>query len=106
MRKSDSTMIKFSLDPNSPPTLSKAQQAELADLRTKPDDNIDYSDIPALDENFWKTAKRAIPAPKKQITLRLDEDVLEFFKATGGRYQTHINAVLRAYAHASQEPLQ
>lgn len=103
MRKSDSSMIKLSLDPNNPPKLTQAQQAELASLRAKSDEGIDYSDIPPLDEAFWQAARRAIIAPKKQITLRIDEDVLDFFKATGSRYQTRINAVLRAYVHASQE---
>ena len=103
MRKNDSSTIKLSLDPNNPPKLTKAQQAELAALRAMSDSEIDYNDIPALDETFWKAARRAIPAPKKQITLRIDEDVLDFFKATGDRYQTRINAVLRAYVHSSQE---
>ena len=76
---------------------------EGAALRAKPDEDIGYSDTPALDEAFWKIAKRAIPAPKKPITLRIDEDVLDFFKATGSRYQTRINAVLRAYVHSSQD---
>ena len=105
MRKNESSMVKLSIDPNNPPKLTKAQLAELAALRAMPDDDIDYSDIPELDEAFWKSAKRAIPAPKKQITLRIDEDVLDFFKATGSRYQTRINAVLRAYVHASQNTI-
>lgn len=103
MRKNDSSMIKFSLDPNSPPKLTKAQETELAALRAAPDSDIDYSDIPELDDAFWQVAKRALPSPKKQITLRIDEDVLNFFKANGSRYQTRINAVLRAYVHSSQE---
>ena len=103
MRKSDSSMVKFSLDPSNPPPLTKVQQVELAALRAQGDEGIDYSDIPPLDDSFWKAASRAIPAHKKQVTLRLDEDVLDFFKAAGNRYQTRINAVLRAYVHASQD---
>ena len=38
-----------------------------------------------------------LPSTKQQITLRIDADVLEFFKHTGKRYQTRMNAVLRAY---------
>ena len=37
------------------------------------------------------------PASKKQITLRLDPDVIDFFKAGGPGYQTRMNAVLRSY---------
>jgi uncharacterized protein (DUF4415 family) len=59
--------------------------------------NIDYSDIPELDDNFFKQAKIIIPKNKKLVSLRLDEEILEFFKAQGKRYQTRINAVLLAY---------
>ena len=40
------------------------------------------------------------PHSKKLISLRIDEDVIEFFKHTGARYQTRINAVLRSYVSA------
>ncbi len=53
---------------------------------------IDYSDIPELPDGFF-ASERKVP-----VTMRLDSDVLEFFKATGARgYQTRINAVLRAF---------
>ncbi|MGZ4731548.1 MAG: BrnA antitoxin family protein [Terriglobales bacterium] len=59
-------------------------------------EDIDYSDIPKLGPDFFA---RAIlwPGPKKQITLRLDPDVLAFFRKRGKGYQTSINAVLRKY---------
>jgi len=64
-------------------------------------------DNPPLNDDFFKNAKRMrledlIPARKKQVTLRMDSDVLEWFKAQGPRYQTHINAVLRAYREATR----
>jgi len=43
-----------------------------------------------------------LPPTKKQITLRIDAEVLEFFKRTGKRYQSRMNAVLRAYVEASK----
>ncbi len=49
--------------------------------------------------DFWAEAIRW-PEPKKQITLRLDSDVLEFFKKQGKGYQTAINFVLRQYVQA------
>ncbi len=58
--------------------------------------DIDYSDSPPLDEEFFKKAV-LWPGPKKQITLRLDPDVLAFFRRQGRGYQTMINAVLRRY---------
>lgn len=67
------------------------------------DEEIDTSDIPELDETFFKNAVLWMPKPKKSISLRIDQDVLEWFKSQGKGYQTRINAVLKAYkeAHSS-----
>ncbi len=43
------------------------------------------------------TATLAVPVPKDPISIRLDSDVLDFFRSTGKGYQTRINAVLRHY---------
>jgi uncharacterized protein (DUF4415 family) len=51
------------------------------------------------DEAFWAAAKVVLPRPKKTVTMRLDADLLDWFRATRG-YQTRINAVLRAYMNA------
>src|SRR5437667_121413 len=59
-------------------------------------EEIDYSEIPQLGPNFFAAAVRW-PGKKKQITLRLDPDVLAFFRKHGKGYQTTINAVLRKY---------
>jgi uncharacterized protein (DUF4415 family) len=64
-----------------------------------PDDQIDYSDAPSRPNAAWVRAVD-FPHTKKQITLRIDEDVLTFFRGTGSRYQTRINAVLRSYVEA------
>jgi uncharacterized protein (DUF4415 family) len=64
-----------------------------------PDDQIDYSDAPSLPDAVWIKAAE-LPNNKQQITLRLDADVLDFFRHTGRRYQSRINAVLRAYVEA------
>ncbi len=80
--------------------LTEAQRAELDALEALPDDQIDTSDIPeTLD---WSGAKRGLfyRPVKQQITLRLDADVVAWFKqqAEGGRgYQTDINRALRAH---------
>jgi uncharacterized protein (DUF4415 family) len=60
------------------------------------DQEIDRSEIPELQAGFFDSAV-AWPGPKRQITLRLDPDVLEFFKSTGRGYQSTINSVLRSY---------
>ncbi len=65
------------------------------------DSEIDYSDIPELGNDFFARAIRW-PGKKQQITLRLDPDVLGFFRKQGRGYQTAINAVLRHYVHAQE----
>lgn len=64
--------------------------------------SIDYSEIPELSDSWFVQAKRAAQVPaKKQVSLRIDEDILEFFKLQGSRYQTKMHAVLRAYVDSS-----
>jgi uncharacterized protein (DUF4415 family) len=66
------------------------------------DSDIDFSDMPELGPDFFA---RAIiwPGPKKQITLRIDPDVLTFFRKHGRGYQSTINAVLRKYMETRKE---
>ena len=64
------------------------------------DRDIDYSDIPELDKDFFKSATLVLPEPKTTVTIRLDQQVLEWFKAKGPGYQTRINALLRTYMEA------
>jgi uncharacterized protein (DUF4415 family) len=65
--------------------------------RTAP---ADLGDLPA---DFFDSASIVHPNPKQPISLRVDEDVLKWFKAQGPRYQSRINAVLRAYMAAIQK---
>ena len=60
------------------------------------DADIDYSDIPPLDKSFFTKATEAWPPAKRQLTIRLDADVLNWLKANGRGYQTGINRILRA----------
>jgi len=66
------------------------------------DEDIDTSDIPPLDESFFAQAELRMPRTKPAITIRLDPDVLEWFKAQGKGYQTRINVVLRMYMEAQK----
>jgi uncharacterized protein (DUF4415 family) len=59
------------------------------------DADIDYSDIAPLDKTFLKKATAAWPPVKRQLTIRLDEDVLTWLKGQGRGYQTRINRILR-----------
>ena len=61
---------------------------------------IDLSDIHELDSDFFKNAKVWVPPKKSPVSLRIDSDILDFFKHQGRGYQTKINAVLRAYMSA------
>jgi len=64
------------------------------------DEEIDYSDISPLRDNFFIDAQIRWPEKKKQVTLRIDPDVIDFFKKQGKGYQSMINAVLRKYVEA------
>jgi len=74
------------------------------------DDNIDTSDIPAVTPEMFAKAvvKRGLKAKdsKAQLTIRVDRDVLTWFKSHGRGYQTQINALLRAYMEASKSARQ
>jgi uncharacterized protein (DUF4415 family) len=63
------------------------------------DQDIDFSDIPKQGEDFFAHAI-IWPGPKKQVTLRIDPDVLTFFRKQGKGYQSTINAVLRKYVES------
>jgi uncharacterized protein (DUF4415 family) len=56
-----------------------------------------------LDEDFWRHAKVVLPPGKTSVRLRLDKDVLAWFKAQGRGHLTRMNAVLRAYMEAHQD---
>jgi uncharacterized protein (DUF4415 family) len=75
-----------------------ARKTRLAATFARPESEIDLSDIPEADAEFWETTVRIgrEKPRKRQTTIRLDEDVIEWFKAAGRGYQSRINAVLRA----------
>lgn len=64
-------------------------------LRSMRDKEIDFSDSPPITSDEWAQAAPFMPPGKTPVTLRLDVDILEWFKAQGPRYQTRINAMLR-----------
>ena len=81
-------------------------RASLARLRKESEREIrrtsppDLADLPA---DFLAGAMLVHPKPKKPISLRVDQDVLRWFKAQGPRYQSRMNAVLRAYMSAVEK---
>ena len=83
--------------------LTRKQRSELEALAALPDDRIDTGDMPEIRD--WSGARRGLfyRPVKQQLTLRLDADLVAWFKnhARGGRgYQTDINSALREYIEA------
>jgi uncharacterized protein (DUF4415 family) len=88
-------MVRYTLE--TLPQLTEAQIAGLDALAARPDSEIDFSDIPEMTDEQWKNAERGrfYRPVKRQITARVDADVLEWLKAQGKGYQSRINAILR-----------
>lgn len=96
MKEKNTGIVKFRRDPKHPPRMTAKQMKRLRQMK---DEEIDLSDAPESPRDaVWPRPGALVPAGnKKQITVRLDADVLEFFRKTGSRYQSRINAVLREY---------
>ena len=90
-------MKRYRLDPKKPRQLTPAETRR---LDATP---IDYADLPPLGDDFFTKATAAWPPAKRQLTIRLDADVLNWLKSNGRGYQTRINHILRA-AMESQPP--
>ena len=88
--------VEFTLGSADRPTLSETTKARLARMR---DEDIDLGDIPAspMDAEWTHGGLTMATDNKRQVTLRLDADVLDYFRKGGKRYQTRINHVLRAF---------
>ena len=76
--------------------MMKFSKTRLSEIESLPDDAIDTSDIPELDEDFWENAQRVVP----ENYLQIEQDILEWFKGQGQDYDTRINTVLRSYMEA------
>jgi uncharacterized protein (DUF4415 family) len=89
--------VRYAVDLHNPPPLTEAQKAELEVLAAMPAETIDFSDIPPLDDTFWRKAVRNpfYKPTKTSTTVRVDSDVLAWLKSQGKGYQTRLNAILR-----------
>ena len=82
-------------------------RADLGRLRRMTETEIrrtappELADLPA---DFWDEGELVVPTAKQAISLRVDEDVLDWFKQTGPRYQMRMNAVLRSYMARKGKP--
>lgn len=80
-------------------------RADLERLQRMSEHEIATSSPPELadlPEDFWDEAELVTPQTKEAISLRVDRDVLEWFRSAGPRYQSRMNAVLRSYMTATQ----
>lgn len=83
--------------------MRKSSQTDWGRIDRMTDEEIDTSDIPPLDEKFFAEAELRMPQAKPSITIRLDPDVLDWFKSQGRGYQTRINMVLRRYMETQKK---
>lgn len=77
---------------------------EIDALRQRGEDptRADAPEAESLGAEFWKSARVVVPSGKTSVHLRLDSDVVEWFKARGKGHLTRMNAVLRAYVDAHE----
>jgi uncharacterized protein (DUF4415 family) len=78
-------------------SLTAGRRRRLERLSLRPDRETDTSDLPELTEKFWQNAVRNpfYRPVKKQLTLRLDADIITWLRRQGKGYQTRANALLR-----------
>ncbi|WP_248765679.1 BrnA antitoxin family protein [Pseudomonas protegens] len=82
--------------------MSNGSKTDWDRLAKTDDQGIDTSDIPELNDDFFRRAEVHLPG-KRAVTIRLDADVLEWFKGQGAGYQTRINQLLRQYMQAHRD---
>jgi uncharacterized protein (DUF4415 family) len=75
----------------------KSQRSRQQRVTDSPFDPLE-APVPALEPDFFRGAKLRLPEAKQPVSLRLDKDLVAWFKAEGRGYQTRINAILRLYA--------
>ncbi len=83
---------------------NKLTATNLEQLDAMTDEMIDTSDIPPLTEEFFTTAQWRMPQPKVQVTVEVEPEIWEWFKAQGDHAQQYLAAALRIYALAHQLP--
>ena len=83
--------------------MKKPSETDWARIDQMTDEEIDTSDSPPLDDEFFARAEWRMPAKKTAVTLSIDSDVLEWFEAQGADFQHRVNAALKIYAEAHQK---
>lgn len=82
--------------------MNKPTKTNLEHFDAMTDDMIDTSEIPPLTEDFFASAKWRMPKQKVKVTVEVEPEVMEWFRAQGENYQRYLAAALRIYAQAHQ----
>ncbi len=98
MPKKEKHIVSIKLDPAKPRPLTRKQRAEIAALAKRPDREIDYSDIARIPASLLDRAVRGgLYRPvKRQLSVRIDADVLAWLKSRGKGYHSRLNEILRS----------
>ena len=80
--------------------LARVRAKTEAELERDIAGDVDFRDVP---KDWIETAEAVMPVPKRLLSLRLDEDIVAWFKRQGAGYQARINAVLRAYVAQAEK---
>jgi len=80
--------------------MKTASSSDWERVNSLEDKDIDTSDAPEWDASMFANAKLQLPEQKTTISIRLDSDLLEWYKSQGKGYQTRMAAVLRMYKEA------
>ena len=83
--------------------LNNTSRTDWAALEAMKDEDIDYSDISPLSDEFFKNATLRIPATQARDLIELDSEVITWFREQGAEYKTLINSVLRRYIENSRD---
>ena len=83
--------------------LKNTSQTDWAKIEALTGEEIDTSDVPPLDQNFFANAKLRMPKGKVAIAVSVDEDVSDWFQAQGEDSRNLMSAALRIYAEAHRE---
>jgi uncharacterized protein (DUF4415 family) len=102
-QRADGTLLVRRKDGSFRPVKDRTDRARIAKWSDAEIEKMAASDPdhPALDDEFWRNIDE--PAAKEAISIKLDRDILTFFRKQGRGYQTRINAVLRSYMRARRK---
>ncbi|MCZ7486469.1 BrnA antitoxin family protein [Rhizobium rhizogenes] len=105
---SEERIVRYSLDEIREKIAKGEDRTDLARVAAMTDEDIDRAmrddpDWAGFEDIDWSKAEVVFPTAKQSISIRLDQDVVDFFKSTGKGYQTRMNAVLRHYVHEQKK---